>query len=129
MGLTGSHQSDLFSLAVIVYEMITGRLPYPERSPKAVKLKHYSELHYTPSKSYRADVPVWVEAALQAGLSANPDHRYQSLSEFFHDLSMPNRSLEAKLSQRPIMERNPLRFWQLIAAISIVVNLLQWVGK
>jgi serine/threonine protein phosphatase PrpC len=128
MGLTGSHQSDLFSLAVIVYEMITGRLPYPERSPKAAKLQYYSELNYTPSKSYRADVPVWVEAALQTGLSANPDHRYRSLSEFFHDLSMPNRSLEAKLSQRPIMERNPLRCWQLIATISMVFNVLQWIG-
>ena len=125
MGLTGSSRSDLFSLAVIVYEMITGKLPYKERSATAPQLKSFYEFSYTPSKHYRKDVPVWVEAALQKALQPNPEFRYDTFSEFMQDLSTPNRTLESNFQQRPVIEKNPVLFWQLIALLLLLANIIQ----
>lgn len=125
MGVSGSSRSDLFSLAVIVYEMITGKLPYKERAPNAPQLKSYKELLYTPSKHYRKDVPVWVEAALNKALQPDPELRYEAFSEFMVDISTPNRDLESHLNNRPILERNPILFWKIIALLLLIGNIVQ----
>jgi serine/threonine protein phosphatase PrpC len=125
MGQSGSTRSDLFSLAVIVYEMLTGKLPYPERSPNAPELKHYRELEYTPSHHYRRDLPLWVEGALAKGLQPNPIHRYGALSEFEFDLHNPNRTLEAATQVKPWIEKDPIRSWKAISALLLLVNIIQ----
>lgn len=125
MGLTGNTRSDLFSLAVIVYEMLVGKLPYPERSPRAGQLKSYAELTYTSGKYYRKDLPVWVDAALKRALQPDPEQRYEAFSEFFTDISMPNRALEAKLVKQPLLEKNPVLFWKFAAIGLLIVNLVQ----
>ncbi|WP_024870798.1 bifunctional protein-serine/threonine kinase/phosphatase [Tolumonas lignilytica] len=125
MGVSGTMRSDLFSLAVIVYEMLTGKLPYKERSPRAGKLKSYAELTYTPAKYFRPDLPVWVDAALQKALQPVPENRYEAFSEFLTDISAPNRELEAGLQHRPILEENPLLFWKFTALILLLGNLMQ----
>nr|WP_321270363.1 bifunctional protein-serine/threonine kinase/phosphatase [uncultured Tolumonas sp.] len=125
MGLPGTMRSDLFSLGVIVYEMLVGKLPYKERSPRAGKLNSYAELTYTPGKYFRKDLPVWVDAALQKALQPDPENRYEAFSEFFTDISAPNRALEADLQHRPILEKNPVLFWKLTALALLLGNLLQ----
>jgi serine/threonine protein kinase len=125
MGLSGTMRSDLFSLGVIVYEMLVGKLPYKERSPRAGKLNSYAELTYTPGKYFRKDLPVWVDAALQKALQPDPENRYEAFSEFFTDISAPNRALEADLQHRPILEKNPVLFWKLTALALLLGNLFQ----
>ncbi len=125
MGFSGSMRADLFSLAVIVYEMLTGKLPYKERSPRAGKLNSYAELTYTPAKYFRKDLPVWVDAALQKALRPDPENRYEAFSEFLTDISAPNRELEAELQHRPMLEKHPVLFWKLTALALLLGNLLQ----
>ncbi len=46
-------------------------------------------------------------------------------AEFLHDLTTPNSQLEARVRDQPLMTRNPLLGWQLIAAVLLLINLLQ----
>ncbi|MBU0543155.1 MAG: bifunctional protein-serine/threonine kinase/phosphatase, partial [Gammaproteobacteria bacterium] len=90
MGEVGTFKSDLFSLAVVVYEMLTGALPFAEKTVKQVALKSYSDLRYIPANHPRRDLPLWVEACLRKALQPNPRYRYDALSEFLQDLTVPN---------------------------------------
>ena len=125
MGESGTFRADLFSLAVIVYEMLTGKLPFAERSVKQVQISHYSEFSYTPAIQHRRDLPLWMEGCLRKALQPNPAHRYNALSEFIQDLTVPNSQLEAKVRHQPLLEKNPTRVWQGIAAILLLLNLVQ----
>lgn len=129
VGERGTSRSDLFSLAVIVYEMITGKLPYRETPIKQVSLKSYGDISYIPSTHYRRDVPLWVEGCLRKALQANPRHRYDTLSEFQQDFTVPNPQLEVSVREKPLIERNPLKVWQVIAAILLVCNLWQLLSQ
>ncbi|WP_036186569.1 bifunctional protein-serine/threonine kinase/phosphatase [Marinobacterium lacunae] len=126
VGEPGSFRSDLFSLAVIVYEMLTGALPYKEPSVKQVQLKNYAVLDYIPALNHRRDLPLWVEGCLRKALQPNPRYRYEALSEFLQDFTVPNTQLEARVRHRPLAERNPLLLWKLVALALLVLNLYQW---
>ena len=125
MGEPGSFRADLFSLAVIVYEMITGKLPYAEPAVKRVSIDHYGELSYIPALRHRRDLPLWVEGSLKKALQPNPRDRYPALGEFLADLTEPNPALEASVQRQPLIERNPLRFWQLLCALLVAIIVLQ----
>jgi len=125
MGDVGSFKSDLFSLAVVVYEMLTGALPFAEKSVKQVSLKSYSDLRYIPANRPRRDLPLWVEACLRKALQPNPRYRYEALSEFLQDLTVPNTKLEASVARQPLIEKNPVVLWQLLAVVLLVLNLVQ----
>ncbi len=125
MGEPGTFRSDLFSLAVIVYEMLTGQLPYTERSVKQVQINHYAEFSYIPAIHQRKDLPLWMEGCLKKALQPNPMHRYDALSEFIQDLTTPNKQLEARIRHQPLMEKHPTRVWQGIAVLLLVLNIVQ----
>lgn len=125
LGQPGNYRSDLFSLAVICYEMLTGKLPYKAQKAHKPRLKHYSELQYIPAIHHRHNLPLWVEGCLRKALQPDPAHRYHALSEFLKDLEHPNRALEAEIQHQPLLQRNPLKFWQGLALILLLLNLIQ----
>ena len=57
-------------------------------------------------------VPTWIDGALRRALSVNPDDRYPAISEFITDLKTPNPAFVRTARELPLIERNPLRFWQ-----------------
>ena len=125
MGEPGSLRADLFSLAVIVYEMITGKLPFDEPAVKRVSIQSYTELKYIPARHRRHDLPTWVEACLRKALQPNPRQRYDSFSAFAQDFTIPNPQLEADLRRKPLLEKDPARFWKALAIGLLVLNLVQ----
>ncbi|WP_018415042.1 bifunctional protein-serine/threonine kinase/phosphatase [Teredinibacter turnerae] len=114
-GGTIGHRSDQFSLAVLVYEMLTGKLPYGEKYTQANTLKSFTKLRYIPAANHNPLVPHWLDQALEKALSIQPEQRYDALSEWLLDLQRPNTAWLTP-SQKPLLQRNPLRVWQLLAA-------------
>ncbi|HEX4916325.1 MAG TPA: bifunctional protein-serine/threonine kinase/phosphatase [Limnobacter sp.] len=125
MGESGSFQADLFSLAVVLYEMLTGHLPFAEKSVKQVTLKSYKSLKYIPARQRRIDLPLWVEACLQKALQPNPLHRYAALSEFLQDFSVPNVALESELQRQPLAQKDPMLLWKILVLVLLGLNLFQ----
>ena len=125
MGEAGSFRSDVFSLAVVTYDMITGEMPFDEPAVKRVSLDNYGELDYIPANRRRHDLPLWIEGCLRKALQPNPAYRYDAFSEFLQDFTHPNPQLEAHIRRQPLLQKNPLRFWKVLCAVLVVLNLLQ----
>ena len=113
----GSKQSDIFSLGVICYELLTGKLPYA----KPFNANNIHRLHYVPAQLANRKVPPWMDAALEKAVEKDIRKRYQALSEFVYDLSHPNAALQAKRDQ-PLMQRNPFLFWKGLSFVLLLLN-------
>ena len=76
-----SPQSDIYSLAVVFYELVTGRKPYIGDTPVGIMLKQVNEPLPRPSQ-FVPDLPESVENVLLKGLARHPEDRYASMADF-----------------------------------------------
>src|SRR3954471_13517123 len=86
--------SDLYSIGVMLYEMLAGRLPFDGESAVSVALKHLSEPP-PPLSHFRPDVSPAFEAVVLAALPKDPAQRWQSADEFAAALEAARGQLEA----------------------------------
>jgi eukaryotic-like serine/threonine-protein kinase len=77
--------SDLYSLGVVLYEMLTGRVPFDEENPIATAMKHVSEAPASP-RERDPTIPRALEAITLKLLKKDPRQRYQSATELAEDL-------------------------------------------
>lgn len=115
--------SDQFSLALTLYELLTGHHPYGAAYARARTVADFLALRYMPAYRHNPLVPLWLDGALRKALQIPAERRYDSLSEFLQDLKRPNPAF-LQADQRPLLERDPLRFWQLLCAVLLVGNLV-----
>lgn len=116
IGETGSERSDLYSLAVIAYQMLSGRLPYGAQVAKIRTKAAQVGLVYQSVLDGSREIPVWIDGALRKALHPQPHKRYATLSEFVFDLRHPNKAFLYQ-ERRPLLERNPLLFWQSLSLV------------
>ncbi|MGY3080589.1 hypothetical protein ACVWZZ_006997 [Bradyrhizobium sp. LM6.10] len=123
LGQGGSPRSDMFSLAVICYQMLTGKLPYGTQIASIRRKADVRRLKYRPAND-DSNVPAWVDGALRRALHPDPYKRHEDLSEFVFELRSPNPAyLDTRIT--PLLERSPLMFWKLTtAALACVVVVL-----
>jgi serine/threonine protein phosphatase PrpC/ribosomal protein L39E len=120
LGEVGTPRSDLFSLAVITYQMLKGRLPYGAEVAKSRTKTAQNKLRYQTALHDDREIPVWVDDTLKKALHPNPYKRYQELSEFTYDLSQPSKAFLSK-TQAPLLERDPVVFWQSVSVMLAII--------
>ncbi len=79
--------TDIYSLGVVLYEMLTGRVPYEADTPIAVALKHVKDKLIPPTR-YNPSIPPLLESVVMKALQKKPADRYRSVSEMIGDLRM-----------------------------------------
>jgi len=86
LGEAGDERSDIYSLGVILYQLLTGRLPFEAETPLATILKHLNEP--VPSLSlFVSDVPQEVEAILLKALAKEPDDRFDTARDMVEQVA------------------------------------------
>ncbi|KJH82266.1 bifunctional protein-serine/threonine kinase/phosphatase [Stutzerimonas stutzeri] len=127
LGESGTPRSDMFSLAVITYQMLTGKLPYGVQVAQCRTRAAQNKLSYSSIREHDREVPAWIDDVLRKALHPDPYKRYEDLSEFVFELRHPNKAFLNK-ARPPLMERNPVLFWKgvsLALAIALVVLLVR----
>ena len=116
MGETGTTRSDLYSLGVLCYHMLSGRFPYGTQVAKSRTASAMRRLNYTSVLDDDREIPAWIDETIKRAVHPTPDKRYQELSEFTFDLRHPNQTYLNK-RRPPLLERNPVAFWQCVSAL------------
>ena len=116
-GTPPSNRSDIFSLAVITYEMLTAHLPYGKGIASTAIIKR---LRYVSAANLRKDIPDWMDAALEHALHLDPEKRTEALSAFTTNLRKPNTSL-ISTRHKPLIERDPVLFWRTLSILLFAV--------
>ncbi len=127
LGEAGTPRSDQYSLAVIAYQLLSGRLPYGADVARARTTAAQKRLCYQPLRHAQRDIPAWIDEVLGKALHPDPSRRYAELSEFVFELRQPNPAFLNR-ARPPLLERNPLLFWKglsLLLAVTVVVLLLR----
>ncbi len=127
LGEQSTPASDLYSLAVITYQMLSGRFPYGPQVARAKTRAAQRRLQYESVLDDEQEIPAWIDATLKKALHPDPFKRYDTLSEFIHDLRKPSQAFLSR-TRPPLIERNPVQFWQgisLLLAAVIVYLVMQ----
>lgn len=116
LGEAGTSQSDIFSLGVLAYHLLSGRYPYGTDVAKCRTVAAQRKLSYRSVLNEERAIPSWINETLRKAVQPSPSKRYLELSEFIYDLRHPNPDFINR-QQPPLMDRNPVAFWQSVSAI------------
>ena len=116
-GNVATAQSDIYSLGILIFEMITGQIPFKGESAVAIALKHLQE-ELPEIDKYREKVPQSVKNIVLQATMKNPNERYISSKELFDDLSTvlnperlyENRYTGFKLNTEPVNNYNQTQY-------------------
>jgi len=123
LGEPGSTRADLFSLAAIAYELLSGRLPYGVAPAQSRTRAAQRRLRYRSVVDDEREIPSWIDDALARALDPDPARRQAALSEFVHALHHPAPDHLRRL--RPaLIARDPAKFWKLLAIVALLANLV-----
>ncbi|MBN2007418.1 MAG: protein kinase [Anaerolineae bacterium] len=85
MGKAGTASSDIYSLGVVLYQMLSGKLPFESESPMGMVMQHINDPP-PPISKMMPSIPPELEAAILRSLEKQPENRYKTADEMAHDL-------------------------------------------
>ena len=128
-------RTDVYSLGVVVYELLAGEPPYSGDSFVAVAMRHVNDPVHSISLA-RPDVPLRVDAALQRAMAKDPDDRFASMGDFVAELGACASGLGDLDADRTVISAPPVqprprskrRRRPLVGSLLVVLLLLAAVG-
>jgi len=128
LGAKNTHQSDLFSIASIAYQMLCGKIPYREITDTSSIPNGFSQWHYRPLRIHRRDLPSAIDRVLSEALAADPKNRYSHYSELITGLKNLSTTQTSNVTRKPLLERDPIKFWRGLSAILALLLLAVLLG-
>lgn len=119
-GGAANESSDLYACGVTLYELLTRKYPYGEIEP----FQHPRFGAPVPPTRYRPDTPAWLEAVLLKACAREPSDRFETAEEFLLALGRGASRPLANRRSLPLVERNPRLALKLVAAASLLLNLV-----
>jgi len=114
---------DLYAAGVTLYHLLTRKYPYGEIEP----FQHPKFGEPVPPTRWRPETPAWVENLLLKAVANDPAERFETAEELLLALERGAARPLAAPRRQPLMARNPLRIWRLIAVVSLLVNLILFI--
>jgi len=106
--------SDIFSIGVILFEMLTGQQPFNGKLERCRSKLDYLNTRYTPGYDINPLIPVWLDGTIKKSLRFDPGKRHGDISEFLYEIEHPNPKYK-KTYNKTLLEGDTSTPWKLLS--------------